>query len=386
MKKKLPVGVRILLGFLSVLLCFVLFATTLATILVADLTLLTSKGSIQKLIKDMIFPSSAPTTITAVITPGRTPVRFEESDLTSGAQDAIVDALYGMLQEQFQGELPISKEQVEALVNDSTLPDYISDKVSGIVSDVISGETTTVITPEEIETLLEENKTLIEDTLHVELTPDVVGAVTGWVEQNDITETIQQEVSNITGIEIAPPAAPEASLPGQSGAVSGPSSNISAGLDLMDSVSKGEVEEFGLQQILVTVRFITAPAVLGACIAVCLLLTALLFLTNWGHPNAAMCCSGITYLVAGGLLLIPASLAFLAPALFNAMGVVGNAIRQALTLTASVSGGVTLLGLALIIGGAVLGSSLKKHAAAAAAAEESVEETFMEAPIEETVE
>ena len=54
--------------------------------------------------------------------------------------------------------------------------------------------------------------------------------------------------------------------------------------------------------------------------------------------------------------------AYAMPTLFVEMGVAGTALRQVLVLVGSVSIGVTVLGLVLIIGGIVLGSILKKRA------------------------
>ena len=180
-KKRLPVGVRILLGFISFLLCIALFACSVVTILVADLALLTSKGGIKDLIMDVLFTTSAPARpgfAPAGLVPGRVPIRLttpEEDALGGfdfgsidfsgivageGADQAIVDTLYGILEEQFEGELPVSKEDVTDFVEKSTLPEFFSDKIAGIVTDVISGEATTTITKEEVMDLLEENKGL----------------------------------------------------------------------------------------------------------------------------------------------------------------------------------------------------------------------------------
>ena len=113
-KTKLPFIVRFLLGILSFVLCIALFVTTVVTVLVADLALLTSKGGIQQLIKDILVPSSAPAHISAVIMPGRQPAKLDPtSDLTQGA---LLDTLYDMLEEQFDGELPIAKEQMQELL------------------------------------------------------------------------------------------------------------------------------------------------------------------------------------------------------------------------------------------------------------------------------
>lgn len=366
MKKQLPLGVRILLTVLSVILCIALFFSTVATILVADLSLLTSKGGIQKLIKDVIFPTSAPGHISAAVMPGRNPVRMDAAD---DAQDAVIDAIYDMVQQQFGGELPLKKEDVKELIEQSTVPDYLADKVSGIVSDVISGEITTTITKEEITNLIVENKELLEDTFQMEITPDIVDEVGQFVEEMDIAGTVQQEVSNAIGVpapspvDPSDPAAtgPSAVAPNQPGSVT----------DVMDAISKGEA---GMAEVLTLVRFLTSKTVLFSCIGACLLLFALLFLTNWGRPNAALVCCGIPVLLAGSLFLIPTLVAYIAPALFLQLGLAGSAIRQVLVLVGYVSIGVTVLGILLIVAGCVLGSILKKRRAKAAAA-------VVEAPI-----
>lgn len=385
MKKQLPLGVRILLTVLSVILCIALFVSTVAAILIADLSLLTSKGGIQKLIKDMIFPTSAPGHISAAVMPGRNPVRMDAAD---DAQDAVIDAIYDMVQQQFGGELPLQKEDVKELIEQSTVPDYLADKVSGIVSDVISGEITTTITKEEITNLIVENKELLEDTFQMEITPDIVDEVGQFVEEMDIAGTVQQEVSNAIGVpapspvDPSDPAAtgPSAVNPNQPGSVT----------DVMDAISKGEA---GMAEVLSLVRFLTSKTVLFSCIGACLLLFALLFLTNWGRPNAALICCGIPVLLAGSLFLIPTLVAYVAPALFLQLGLAGSAIRQVLVLVGYVSIGVTVLGILLIVGGCVLGSILKKKRKATAAAavveapivaEETPAAVVEEAPAEET--
>ena len=396
-KKQLPTGVRVLLGFISVLLCVVLFVCSLVTILVADLSLLTSKTGLQKLIQDVLFSTSAPARpgfSPAGVLPGRSPIRMEEPDLGgmdfgsidlsgiiagNNASGAITDVLYGILQEQFPEEVPLSKEDVSNFVEQSSLPEFISDKVSGIVVDVINGEVTTTITKEDVVQLLEENKTLIEDTFKTEIPQEVIDSVGTMVEESKITETIQQSVADIVGVEITP--APDGIIPEEM-----PSPGTSAGnpnkpifrpsdLEVLENVTTGNISGIGVGETLALVRIITTPAVLMGCIAVCLLISGLLFLTNWGRPNAALRCSGISYFIAGLLFLLPSAVAQFAPSIFVALGIPGivaNAIRQILSLAGSISLGVTVFGLALIIGGAVWGSALKKKRIAAAAAEATV--------------
>ena len=401
-KKQLPTGVRVLLGFVSVLLCIVLFLCSIVTILVADLSLLTSKGGLQKLIQDVLFSTSAPARpgfAPAGVLPGRVPVRlttpeedmmagidFGSLDLSGivagdGSSSAIADMLYGILEEQFPEEqLPISKEDVTNFVEESTLTEFISDKVSGIVVDVINGEVTTTITKEEVMDLLEENKELIEDTFKTEIPDEVIESVGTLVEESKLSETIQQSVADIVGVEIAPttPNNPDPENPGNT-IGSSTSSNKKpifrpSDLEVLDNVTSGNISDMGVGEILALVRIVTSPAVLIGCIAICLLISGLLFLTNWGRPNAALRCSGIPYFIAGHLFLRPSAVAQFAPSLFAGMGIIGNAIRQVLALAGTISLGVTVFGLVLIIGGAVWGSALKKKRLAAAAASAAVTE------------
>ena len=399
-KKQLPTGVRVLLGFVSVLLCIVLFVCSIVTILVADLSLLTSKGGLQKLIQDVLFSTSAPARpgfAPAGVLPGRSPIRMEEPDLGGfdfgsidfsgiiagdGSSSAIADMLYGILEEQFpEEELPISKEDVTNFVEESTLTEFISDKVSGIVVDVINGEVTTTITKEEVMELLEENKELIEDTFKTEIPDEVIESVGTLVEESKLSETIQQSVADIVGVEIAPttPNNPDSENPGNT-IGSSTSSNKKpifrpSDLEVLDNVTSGNISDMGIGEILAMVRIVTSPAVLIGCIAVCLLISGLLFLTNWGRPNAALRCSGIPYFIAGLLFLLPSAVAQFAPSLIDSLiPVAGKVIRQVLALAGTISLGVTVFGLVLIIGGAVWGSALKKKRIAAAAASAAVTE------------
>ena len=144
-KTKLPTGVRVLLGFLSVILCILLFLSTLVTIIVADVRLVTSKDGLQTIITQALFPTPAPVRPIGALAAG-VPVLSPVSGTGNEAQGAIVDAIYGMLSEQFGEELPISQEQVEQFLSDSTLPEFVSEKVAGIVNDIYTGKSTTTIT------------------------------------------------------------------------------------------------------------------------------------------------------------------------------------------------------------------------------------------------
>lgn len=379
-KTKLPTGVRILLGFLSIVLCLILFASTLVTILVADVRLVTSKDGLQTIITQALFPKSAPVRLPAPGLAAGVPVRLEEADTNNEAQGAIVEAIYGMITEQFGDELPISQEQVEEFLSESTLPEFLTEKVAGVVNDIYTGESTTTITKEEIVQLLQENAPIIQEQLGVTITDQEIAVIGDWVEENKIMDTVQQQVSEITGM--APPAVPGATGPsGDSSRPGASSGSAPSGTDVITGIiNGGDVSGIGVPELLAVVRTVTSVSALLICLGSCLVLIGLLFLTHWGRPFAAMRTAGIPVMIAGIFMAVPSILAMAAPSIFT--GTVMIIVRQILGMTGYVSIGTAVLGLVLIITGAVLNSKYKKAAKAALQAAGEEEKPAEDAPAE----
>lgn len=378
-EKRFPAGVRILLAIASILLCLLLFVSTVVTIIVADVRLVTSKDGLQTIITQALFPSSAPVRLpTSGLAVGRPAGYLAETDFGNEAQSAIVDAVYGMLTEQFGDELPISQEQVSQFLDESTLPEFLSEKVAGIVNDIYTGSNTTTITKEEVVDLLKENAPIIEDQLGVVIRESEIEIIGDWVEESNVMDTVQEQISQITGM--APPAKPNAPGDGSSGSSSSGSASsgsVPSGSEVISGLMNGgDDSEIGLPELLAVVRTLTSVTALLICIGVCLLLTGLLFLTHWGRPFAAMRTAGIPVMIAGIVISIPSILALAVPGIFT--DTIMIVVRQILALTGYVSIGVAVLGLGLIICGCVLGSRLKKKKAAKAAPVE----TAPEAPVE----
>lgn len=388
-KTKLPTGVRVLLGFLSVILCILLFVSTLVTIIVADVRLVTSKDGLQNIITQALFPTSAPARGVGALAAG-VPVRFTAAGTAGNeAQGAIVDAIYGMLSEQFGEDLPISQEQVEQFLSDSTVPEFLSEKVAGIVNDIYTGKNTTTITKDEVMDLLTENADLIKENLGVELTRDSIAVIGDWVEQNDVMGTVQEQVSQITGM--APPAGPD----GEQGDFTTGTTAIPSEKEVLMGLFSGDTSVVTVPAILQLVRTVTSVNALLICIGTCLLLIGLLFLTHWARPFAAVRSAGIPVMIAGLFMSVPAILAMAVPNLFA--GAVLAVVRQILSMTGYIGYSVAGLGLVMIVVGAVLNSKMKKNAAAAAAEAEPVSvgtgavedpftEELTEAPAEEATE
>ena len=362
-KTQLPTGVRVLLGFLSVILCILLFVSTLVTIIVADVRLVTSKDGLQTIITQALFPTPAPVRPMGALAAG-VPVLSPVSGTGNEAQGAIVDAIYGMLSEQFGEELPISQEQVEQFLSDSTLPEFVSEKVAGIVNDIYTGESTTTITKEEVMDLLTENADLIKENLGVELNTEAIEAVGKWVEENDVMSTVQEEVSKLTGLK--PPASvkPDGTGKPSTGTTTDEEVVLLGTTEMLQALLSGDFSVATIPNILNLVRTLTSVTALLICLGVCLLIIGLLMLTHWGRPFAAIRSVGIPVTIAGIVMSVPAILAVVMPSLFT--GTVMVIAKQILAMTGYVGYGVAALGLAMIVVGAVLNSKMKKKVAAAA--------------------
>ena len=362
-KTKLPTGVRVLLGFLSVILCILLFVSTLVTIIVADVRLVTSKDGLQTIITQALFPTPAPVRPIGALAAG-VPVLSPVSGTGNEAQGAIVDAIYGMLSEQFGEELPISQEQVEQFLSDSTLPEFVSEKVAGIVNDIYTGESTTTITKEEVMDLLTENADLIKENLGVELNTEAIEAVGKWVEENDVMSTVQEEVSKLTGLKPSTSVKPDGTSKPSTGTTDEEQTGLAAPMDMIKAMLSGDFSVATIPNILNLVRTLTSVTALLICLGVCLLIIGLLMLTHWGRPFAAIRSVGIPVMIAGIVMSVPAILAVVMPSLFA--GTVMVIAKQILAMTGYVGYGVAALGLAMIVVGAVLNSKMKKKVAAAA--------------------
>lgn len=370
--------IRSFLSFIAFLLCLALFATTLATMLVADVRVITSKDNLKTIIHQYITSSlDAPSQ--PIRLAGKDVILYsEESEDTGELMSTLIDSVYEMLSEEFGDEVSISKEQIQDFVNESTLPEFVSEKAAEIINDIYSGELTTTITGEEIKELIEENKALLEEVLDVKITDEMVDSVTEMVEQADVTNKIQEMVSEILDIPVAAPEepgqtqAPEDDGPGvvpappadgnkepNEGIVGDVTAAVNNIKELVEALKNGE--KLSLPVILNVLRSTTTKNVLLACIGACLVLMLLIFLCKLNRWYEALRNCGVVYLLAGIILLLPVGAAQLLPMLM------GNnpsipLIQLIAKMTLPVSGGVAVGGLVFIIIGSLSGSAVRRKA------------------------
>ena len=179
--KKMNLGIRFVLGFVSVILCILLVVATLTTAILADLNVVFQKDNLQQLLTEALFTSATARRPAPAISgnghgapavqrfparlddadltagpeggatarrpapgiPGnghggpavqRFPMRLDEATLTTGAEtgdnSAIVEWIYGTLTDQFGEENLPSLEVVQEFVEESTVTDFLTDKTA----------------------------------------------------------------------------------------------------------------------------------------------------------------------------------------------------------------------------------------------------------------
>ena len=360
--KALKIIGKVLLAIISVILCIALFASTLVTMLVADVKVATNKDNLQNLIQQTLSAPAQQSELRPLALAAGTNAQTNISN--GGLSDALVEYAFDALNDASGGELPLTLDDVKQFVEDSTLKEFIADKSASIISDIYTGENTTNISTEEITKLVNDNKTVIKQYFDIDVTDEMVDQLNQMIDEVPVMQQIREE-----GV-----------------------ASVIVGSGMVDAEGVGEADN-SVAMALDMVRTYTSDAALWLCIGVCAVLIGLLFLCAWNKPYKAMIGSGITLFLASVGFLVPTLIAWLSPAtwlgLFSFEPMIGTLSRFILMLTGGVCGTVAGLGIALLAGGIVVCVLMKKKAAArkAAAVEEAVaEEVAEEVPSDETAE
>ncbi|MBQ8622349.1 MAG: hypothetical protein IJ422_08565 [Oscillospiraceae bacterium] len=341
-KKDLPTGVKVLLRIVSILLCICLFATLLATVLIVDFRLMTSKDTIRKMAGSMF---SAPTyTHRIPLTAAAGGLRLAEpSDTNTQTQEALVEWLYDTLKEQHGDDLVVTQEQMQTFLDQSTTKEYLTEKIASYMDDFINGTSNTTITTEELTWLIEENNAAIENELGLKMDEAAKEQVLTFVEEMNIGEVIRTEV--IEGVE-------NMTIPGGSPLFP---ENAPAGPDPENSAWGGS---YTVGSLMADLRTLTSTTALTISIVVNILLIMALFFVNRMRLSATLCCTGIPMIVAGILLALPTALLQLIPSLLP--NPLGNSVSVLVGTIAPVHYAVPVLGIILLIGAVVIKAVQKK--------------------------
>lgn len=331
-------------------LCLVLCLSTVAAIGIGDVRIATTKENMTLIIRQALFrPQSlpaaqvgsgsgaaAPRTQPRLAAPG---TRLEEPIPPADASQALVEWVYNTLVAQHADELTLTLEQVEAFVEDSTLKDTIAELGASLISDLYTGENTTVLDEETIRSLLAENAEVIKEHFDYELTPDTLDSLTQTIVTNDYVSQIQADgVESLltgTGSGGSSAAGPDANPDADPGV---PSSGTSVG------------------DLLTAFRAATSVGMLAACIAAAVVCIAALAVLHRKWIWRALRGTGVALLIAAIPFLLPTLPALLVKeqwnSVFSGLGMVSSVaamVRAMLEITAPVCISVFAAGLALLI-------------------------------------
>ncbi len=291
-------GARVALQLLSCLLCFALFFNLLALMLTADLRQAAGREGFRSLVDSIL------TSYTQQLQSGKEPRRAaplsggtaqEDVELNFLDPNSLVDYTYNIVI-KYLGEGSVTKESVRTFLTQSTLKDYLTDKVSSSLSSLLeSGEVGELVNSQEIAQLLLENKELLRQCFGGQLTDENIDSIVSVVE-----DTLEKEDTNAKYVEF------------------------------VESLVKGEepiVLGISAQDVLSFISSRLTGRVFWTELSGCLLILVLLCLANFYNIPAGMTWAAIPCILSGGLLALITALMRL-PAKLLSMEPVLDTLKQ----------------------------------------------------------
>jgi len=366
-RKPRSVPVKILMGLIAFILCVVMFVISLVGILILDVRAVVSRNGISQIVSQLIsgqvFSGPARPALAAGVGGGT--VYMDDFSAGGNMSGMLVDWAYDMLKDQFGDELPITKEQVQTFVEESTVQDFVADKVAGIVEDFYSGKSETTITVEEITQLIEENKEIIEEQFDIEITEEALDAVDTMLEESGILEPIEEQglvdfikenmensvtpeapdMQGPNGVGGLPGNPDNPEIPGTPGTPGNPGNTIGS-VNPMDSINQ-------VMELVRTATSYTTVAILGGIFA--LLLVLLFFVTGRSFP-ATLADTGVVLLLAGLIFAAPTAVCVFNPQLVSDLAGpgIGGIVCLIFNAAATVNFTVVGVGFALIVAAIVV--------------------------------
>ena len=380
-EKKRPIApVRLLMQLGSFVLCLVLLVSLVSTVLLADVRLLTSSGSIETILNHLLNPQSPTPSADAAVGAAGVIIRRDISSdfgftvdqdgniiddsgniignindpdsiqLPEGIElpddlqipaDALTDSnalaefVYEIAQEMLGEELPITVEQVQAFLEESNVMEFVAEKASGLIEEVLSGELSEapIITTDELVQLVQENIPVIEKHFEVEITEEMRQEFTKQIQASfddaALNETLRETVNET----------------------------------LSQPISIGGAEEMTVSELLATINQYTQPKTIFLAVAGCLVLMALVMLLNFYNLPQGMRWNAGPCIWAGLALSLPLMLlqSAVAEELAAEMPALQGILTGVVKVIAPVHYGVLALGMVLFVGSFFLNALLKKR-------------------------
>lgn len=336
-----------LLRLVCVVLAIVMFLSVLGAVTVLDLRLLTSRSGISQILTETLSSAlpQAPNFKLAAMAPAADIQAEEES-----SQGVLTQWLYEQLQEAYGGNAPFSPKQVSNFVENSTLKDFISDKLSGAVEDFYA-QRGTVITREEIDQLITENSTLLEQELGFVIDDATRAEILAGVDKTGMLDELATKgVYGIISEQLSGIETPDDEKVTISGSSSGTNSGTNPGNEILT--------------LLETLRKATSYTAVVIAAVVYLACAVGYFFASGKNIPGTLLGSGIPMLLVG-LIYGSATLVFLAAPRLLGSSIVSTLVALFFRITAPVNLTVLGLGVVMVIGSIVMKSLAKKKAAEA---------------------
>lgn len=255
-KKELPMAVRALLVFVSILLCICLTVSLLAATLITDLRQINSRDTFKQAV-NVLFSAR---------------VSLPRMSQTPGQADSLLtDLIYDFLQEQDIEGLDVDKDAIASFIKESTVSEFLSDKSADYIEDLINGTENATLTTDELMALVNENKALLEETFGITLDEQTLQTVEDYISEADIGTLIHEQV--------------------------------------LSEVRNASVGGIDLGQIFDIINNLCQNRIFFTLWAIVAVLVVALFFSNRMRFGGMMICSGICSLLVGAILCVPLMLA-----------------------------------------------------------------------------
>lgn len=345
-KKPWPVPVRILMGFIAFILCVVMFAVSVAGVLILNVRTVVSRDGITKIVNQLVTgaPASGPVRPALAVGAG---VYLDEHSSESDVTGSLVDWAYGILKDQLGEEMTVTREQVQTFVQESTVKDFVIDKAAGLVEDFYSGDNKTTITVEEVLQMMEENKQILEEQFGVVINQEAKDAVSAMLAENEILEPLKAD--GLMGyIEKTMDASQKPGFDGNDGSITDGSA--------MENVLGAGSEVGSVRWTMNLVRTATSYEAVAVLAGAFVLLMLLLFTVNRFSFPVTLADTGVVLLLTGLLYGLPTAVCLYAPEMVAAMlgGQTAGILKLIFGAAAVVNFTVLGLGFALIVAAIVV--------------------------------
>lgn len=359
---------------LSFLICVVMLALTLAAMVIADVRLATNKENTAAIIKQALFAShtvrlpgasgNGSPAHTIRVQPKLHMVRLEEE--TNETEDnALIEAIFNMVIEGSNGQIQITLEEASEFIEESSFDEFAADLGASLISDLITGENTTVLDAESVTELLTENAPLLEEYFDLQMDETVIQEVTATVVESEYVVEIQEagissfiEHNEELRTALGLPSRNPSPAPGDSAENSG--DNAVSGDQTTGDTSDSTTDI--LADYMATARKFTSTTALICCVAGIAVCIVLLCLLNRKHIWFAIRGTGRTFVIASFPMAILTINYLSDPAAWNAAfglipeigGIIGKVVGLILQLTAPINLSVFGVGVFLALLGTVL--------------------------------